>query len=79
MSKATDSDCVDADCDADGGSDSDACYALCGYVMRAPPSPQMAFQLPLHALPCLALDGHMHAAPRTPHMHTPPAAIHLNR
>lgn len=53
MSTATDSD-VDCDCDCD------ACYALCGYVMRAPPSPQMAFQLPLHALPCLELDRHMH-------------------
>lgn len=51
MSTATDSD-VDCDCDA--------CYALCGYVMRGPPSPQMAFQLPLHALPCLELDRHMH-------------------
>lgn len=49
MSTATDSD-VDCDCDCD------ACYALYGYVMRAPPSPQMAFQLPLHALPCLALN-----------------------
>lgn len=50
-STATDSD-VDIDCDCD----CDACYALCGYVMRAPSSPQMAFQLPLHALPCLALN-----------------------